>query len=116
TTWRMIPPPPCDPARRQSPEVSMSSSRRRSLAHAALASLLFALVAGCSSSESNAARKATADSIASAPSQLQDTLHPFAQPAASQPTSGPPTGKIRVVNLLYLGDKPAGALDLYDVN
>jgi len=94
----------------------MSSSRRRSLAHAALAALLFALVAGCSSSESNAARKATADSIASALSKLQDTLHPFAQSAASQPTSGPPTGKIRVVNLIYLGDKPAGALDLYDVN
>jgi len=80
----------------------MSSSRRRSLAHAAPAALLCVLLAACSSSESNAARKAAADSVMSALSKIQDTLHPFGQAAASQPTSGPPTGKIRVVNPVYL--------------
>ncbi|MGH7634099.1 MAG: hypothetical protein ACRENC_10250, partial [Gemmatimonadaceae bacterium] len=95
---------------------SGSSLRRRPIAHAAPAALLCALLAACSSSESNAARKAAADSLVSALQNVQDTLHPFGQAAASKPSSGPPTGKIRVVNLIYLGDKPAGALDLYDVN
>lgn len=92
-----------------------SSTRRRTLSSAAPIAFLCALLAACSSSESNAAKKAAADSVMSALSRVQDTLHPFGQAAASQPASGPPTGKIRVVNLIYLGDKPAGPLDLYDV-
>lgn len=92
-----------------------SASCRRSFACVWHAALLCALLAACSANESGAARKATADSVVTAISKLQDTLHPFGQPSASSPASGPPIGKIRVANLIYLGGKPSGPLDLYDV-
>jgi hypothetical protein len=46
---------------------------------------------------------------------LADTLKPSA-PGPSGHRYGAPTGKIRVANMLELGGKPSGPVDLYDVS
>jgi hypothetical protein len=92
----------------------MSPIRRRSAA---------ALLAGCIALSACSSR----DSRAVDRSQLDSTLSPLAKKLASVDTAnpfrststgrtlGPPTGKIRVANLLEIHGQPSGPVDLYDV-
>jgi hypothetical protein len=87
----------------------MSASRR------AASGFLLALcvaVAACSSHESRTAIQASVDSLTASRLHVTDTANPF---KSTGRTYGPPTGKIRVANLLEINGQPAGPVDLYDV-
>jgi hypothetical protein len=77
---------------------------------------LIALVA-CSQKTAKDAKSITKSQIDSAMDALNkkfaDTLHPFAADAHKY---GPPTGKIRVANMIEINGTPAGPVDLYDVS
>ena len=86
-------------------------TRVRTLSLSAALALL-ASAAACSDKSSDKLSKSTADSITAALSKLGDTsalLH------SSAHKYGPPTGKIRVANLLDIDGHPSGPLDIYDV-
>jgi len=72
---------------------------------------LVALVA-CSHKDAQSSTKAQADSLTGALARLGDTLRLHNKPSGHQ--YGPPTGKIRVANLLELNGQPGGPVDLYD--
>jgi hypothetical protein len=78
--------------------------------------LVCAAVAACAGKqESETAENATADSIAKALQQKYgDTANMFAARPAEH-HYGPPTGRIRVANLIDLDGKPVGPIDLYEV-
>jgi hypothetical protein len=90
----------------------MPASRRRS------ATSLFAAVvalAACSSRDSRTSMQANLDSLTAASRlHVTDTANPFRSTSTSR-TLGPPTGKIRVANLLEIHGQPSGPVDLYDV-
>ncbi len=92
----------------------MPSPCRPSSAHVARAVLLCAVLAACSSKETKTAQNTSIDSIPPALAKFKDTANPFGGAAAPQP-AGPPTGKIRIANLLEIGGKPSGAVDVYDM-
>jgi hypothetical protein len=85
--------------------------------HLSAASLLaiFVALAACSSRDSRTAMRANLDSLTAA-SRLHptDTANPFRSTSTAR-TFGPPTGKIRVANLLEFHGQPSGPVDLYDV-
>jgi hypothetical protein len=91
----------------------MSPTRRCSAA-ALLAAV--AALAACSSRDSRTAMRADLDSLTAASRpHATDTANPFRTTSASR-TYGPPTGKIRVANLLEINGQPSGPVDLYDVH
>jgi hypothetical protein len=87
----------------------MPASRRA--APAFLLTLCIA-VAACSSRESRTAMQTSVDSLTASHLQGIDTANPF---RSTGRTYGPPTGKIRVANLLEINGQPSGPVDLYDV-
>jgi hypothetical protein len=81
------------------------------------AALLAACVAlsACSSRDSRTAMQANLDSLTAASRpHVTDTANPFRSTTTAR-TLGPPTGKIRVANLLEIHGQPSGPVDLYDV-
>ncbi len=76
-----------------------------------LAALL--ALAACSARDTRTVAQASLDSLASSRLGATDTANPF---KSTGRTFGPPTGKIRVANLLEINGQPSGPVDLYDVN
>jgi hypothetical protein len=70
------------------------------------------VLAACSSRESRTANQTSVDSLASG-LHITDTANPF---RSTHRTYGPPTGKIRIANLLEINGQPSGPVDLYDVH
>jgi hypothetical protein len=90
----------------------MSPTSRRSAAALLAAS---AALAACSSRDSRTAMQANFDSLTAASRpHVTDTANPFRRTSTAH-TYGPPTGKIRVANLLEIHGQPSGPVDLYDV-
>jgi hypothetical protein len=90
----------------------MSPTSRRSAA-ALLAAV--AALAACSSRDSRTAMQANLDSLTAASRpHVTDTANPFRSTTTAR-SLGPPTGKIRVANLLEIHGQPSGPVDLYDV-
>lgn len=79
------------------------------------ASLLAAItaLAACSSRDSRTSIQANVDSLTASRLHVTDTANPF---RSTGRTYGPPTGKIRIANLLEIDGQPSGPVDLYDVN
>ena len=86
-------------------------TRTRALALCGALAVL-ASAASCSDKNANKFSKSTGDSITAALSKLGDTS---AMPRSSGHKYGPPTGKIRIANLLEIDGHPSGPLDFYDV-
>src|SRR6476661_3368463 len=82
-------------------------SRSRALLLAALA------LAACSSRDTRTSIQTSVDSLTASRLHVTDTANPFR--SSGQRTFGPPTGKIRVANLLEIHGQPSGPVDLYDV-
>ncbi|HMI56976.1 MAG TPA: hypothetical protein VK511_02915 [Gemmatimonadaceae bacterium] len=80
----------------------------RSYAQLAIVS---AVLATCTDKGSKSLTKEGADSLEKALSHIVDTSGSFTKMAHRY---GPPTGKIRVANLLEIDGKPSGPLDFYD--
>ena len=77
---------------------------------ASLAAIL--ALAACSSRDARTVAQAHLDTLASSRLGTTDTANPF---KSTGHTYGPPTGKIRVANLLEINGQPSGPVDLYDV-
>jgi hypothetical protein len=69
-------------------------------------------LAACSQKETSSDTNAQADSLANSLMKLGDTTKLHSR--ASGHRYGPPTGKVRVANLLELNGQPSGPVDLYD--
>jgi len=88
--------------------------------HLAAASLLAAAVvvlAACPSRDSRTTERSDAnnlDTLVASRLHATDTANPFRSSSTNR-TYGPPTGKIRVANLLEINGQPSGPVDLYDV-
>jgi hypothetical protein len=90
----------------------MPASRR--LAAASLLTACAALAA-CSSHDSRSAERSDAnnlDTLVASRLHAADSANPF---GATKRTYGPPTGKIRVANVLEINGQPVGPVDLYDM-
>jgi hypothetical protein len=87
-------------------------SRSRALLLAALA--VCATLAACSSRDSRTSIQTSVDSLTASRLHVTDTANPFR--STGQHTLGPPTGKIRVANLLEIHGQPSGPVDIYDVH
>jgi hypothetical protein len=74
--------------------------------------LALAALVACTQKDAKSISKSQVDPVANGVLKIADTNNLF---GASAPQYGPPKGKIRVANLLELGDKPSVALDLYDM-
>jgi hypothetical protein len=90
---------------------TLLSTRTRALALCAALTVL-ASAASCTDKSAGKLSKSTGDSITAALSKLGDTS---AAPHSSGHKYGPPTGKIRIANLLEIDGHPSGPLDFYDV-
>jgi len=88
----------------------MPASRRLSAASLFAATIA---LAACSSRDSRTNIQASVDSLTASRLHVTDTANPFRSTAR---TYGPPTGKIRIANLLEINGQPSGPVDLYDVN
>ncbi|MEO7039697.1 MAG: hypothetical protein ABI186_06665 [Candidatus Elarobacter sp.] len=73
---------------------------------------LVAAIAACKDKDPSHLSRSVGDSLSSAVTTLGDTS-PLLNPSGHK--YGPPTGKIRVANLLDIDGKPSGPLDFYDV-
>jgi len=78
----------------------------------ALVVLLLGALTSCDKSKSKSLSNQGADSLEQALAKLGDTSGTFKKVGHQY---GPPTGKIRVANLLELDGKPSGPVDIYDV-
>jgi hypothetical protein len=95
----------------------MPASRRLPAA-SVLAAAAVAALAACSSRDSRTSIQASVDSLTASRINATDTANPFRSTRTSTSTArtyGPPTGKIRVANLLEINGQPSGPVDLYDV-
>jgi hypothetical protein len=74
-------------------------------------------LAACSSRDTRTVNRSQLDSTLSPLAKRLasvDTANPFRSTSTTR-TLGPPTGKIRVANLLEINGQPSGPVDLYDV-
>lgn len=90
----------------------MSAACRRSPTLSFAACLAVIATSACSSHDNRAVNNSRLDSVAALPSSAADTANPFRSTGHKY---GPPTGKIRIANLLELHGQPSGPVDLYDV-
>ena len=77
----------------------------------ALVALLVGALTSCDKGKSKSLTKEGVDSLEHALSSIGDTSGTFKKAAHRY---GPPTGKIRVANLLEIDGRPSGPLDFYD--